>query len=96
MINYDNQRFLHQVIETNASTPVLLLANKSNMPVSNLKEKLQAELTSYSEASSKKAVDILNGNVEVMRGEMTEKNEKGEVVLAEETIVGVEHWITLH
>lgn len=75
---------------------MLLLANKSNIPVSNLKEKLQAELTAYSEASSKKAVDILNGNVEVLRGEVSEKNERGEVILAEETIVGVEQWIMLH
>ena len=66
------------------------------MPVSSLKEKLQAELTSYSEVGSKKTVNIFSNNVEVMRGEVSEKNEKGEVVLAEETVVGVEQWIMLH
>lgn len=86
-------RFLHQVIASNPSTPILLLANKSRTPVANLKEKLQAELTSYGEATSKKAVNIMNSNVEMLRGEM---DEKGEVTLAEETVVGVEQWIMLH
>lgn len=87
---------MYQVVAKNASTPILLLANRSSMPVSSLKEKLQVELTSYSEVGSKKPVNLFSNNVEVMRGEVSEKNERGEVVLAEETVVGVEQWIMLH
>lgn len=74
----------------------MLLANRSSVPASSLKEKLQAELASWSEVSSTKPVNIFNNNVEVLRGEVSEKNERGEVVLAEETVVGVEQWIMLH
>ena len=84
------------MLVNNPKTPILLLANKSKTFVSNLREKLQAELTSYSKMSGKKEVNMMNDNVEVMHGEVSEKNERGEVTLAEETIVGVEQWIMLH